>query len=77
MTQGPVVSMIRNRTLGSGQRSNVSGLGTDIVDDGGLKPGNDKVGSFVVDLLLDTKNTRVLDSAVASVDYVGEYKRKL
>lgn len=76
MIQAPVILLIRKRTLGSGQGSNVSGLGTDIVDDGGLKPGNNEMGSFVVDLLLDTKNTRVLDSAVTSVDYVGEYKRK-
>lgn len=35
------------------------------------------MSSFVVDLFLDTKDTRVLDSAVTSVDYVSEYKRKL
>jgi hypothetical protein len=55
-------------TLGSGQGSNVSGLGTDIVDNGGLDPGDDKVSSFVVDLLLDTKDTGVLDGTVTSVD---------
>lgn len=57
-------------TLGPGQRSNIPGLGANIVDDGGLEPRDDKVSSFVVDLLLNSKDTRILDSTVTTVNYV-------
>lgn len=56
-------------TLGSGQGSDVSRLGTDVIDDGGLKPGNNEMGSFVVNLLLNTKDAGVFDSTVTSVDW--------
>lgn len=62
-------------TLGSCQGGNVSRLSADIVDNGSLKPGDDKVGSFVVDLLLNTEDTGVLDSAVTTIDYTS-FKRK-
>lgn len=61
-------------TLGSSQGGNVSGLGADIVDNGSLEPRDDKVGSFVVDLLLDAENTGVLDSTVTTVDYTWEFQ---
>lgn len=61
-------------TLSSSQGGDVSRLGTDIVDNGSLEPRDDKVGSFVVDLLLDTKDTGVLDSTVTTVDYVCEFQ---
>lgn len=58
----------RSITLGSGQGGDVSGLGADIVDDGGLEPGDHKVSSFVVDLLLNTEHARVLDCTVTSIN---------
>lgn len=64
----PITIGLPEHTLGSGQGSNVSGLGTDIVDNGSLEPGDDKVSSLIVDLLLDTEDTGVLDSTVTSVN---------
>lgn len=61
-------------TLSSSQGGDVSGLGTHIVDNGSLEPRDDKVGSLVVDLLLHTKDTGVLDSTVTTVDYVCEFQ---
>ena len=57
------------------ERGDVAGLCADIVGDGRLEPGDVEVGAFVVDLLLDAAEARVLDGAVASVDWGGrEYE---
>lgn len=56
-------------TLGTGQRGNIARLGSNIVDNGGFEPGNDKVSSFVVNLVLNTKKTSVLDSTVTTINY--------
>ena len=54
--------------LGTGEGGDVARLRADIVDDGSLNPGDLYVGSFGVDLALDTANTAVLDGAATTID---------
>jgi hypothetical protein len=58
------------QVLCAGEGGDVAGLCADIVGDGRLEPGNVEVGAFVVDLLLHAAEARVLDGAVASVDWI-------
>jgi hypothetical protein len=54
--------------LGTGEGGDIARLRADIVDDGGLNPGDLQVGSFGVDVALDTADTAVLDGAATTID---------
>jgi hypothetical protein len=56
------------QVLGSGEGSDVSWFGADIVGDGGFEPWDTEVSSFAVDFLLDAADSGVLDCAVTTVD---------
>lgn len=57
------------QTSRSGQRRHSSGLGTDIVLVHTLKPGNEEMGTFGNNLVLDTSNTVVNDTTVTRINY--------
>jgi hypothetical protein len=54
--------------LGTGEGGDVARLRADIVDDGSLDPGDLQVGSFGVDVALDTADAAVLDGAATTID---------
>jgi hypothetical protein len=51
-----------------GEGGDVTRLRADIVDDGSLNPGDLQVGSFGVDVALDTADAAVLDGAATTID---------
>jgi hypothetical protein len=59
---------LRLQILGTGEGGDVTRLRADIVDDGSLNPGDLQVGSFGVDVALDTADAAVLDGAATTID---------
>lgn len=60
------------QVLGPGEGGNIPGLRADIICNGGLEPRDTEMGSFGVDLLLNTTYPRVLDRSVTTVDCRAE-----